>query len=125
MHEMGFRMALELVDTIWSAMHDNELYSPSDLANSLEQPIETVTRVLEFLKKYKFADQVTKREMLFRKVTGTLDPGDALRVLQTLLEDTHASDAGQVASVSKINRHPKLFLDVRLGNRISRPKDAN
>jgi len=122
MHEMGFRMALELVDTIWSAMHDNELYSPSDLANSLEQPIETVARVLEFLKKYKFADQVTRREMLFRKVTGTLDPGDALRVLRTLLEDAHASDAGQVASVSKINRQQKHLLDVRLGTGSVGPK---
>jgi len=122
---MGFRMALDLVDTIWSAMHDNELYSPSDLANSLEQPIETVTRVLEFLKKYKFADQITRREMLFRKTAAPVGPGDALRVLQTLLRDTHVSDAGQVVSVSKINRHPKHFLDVRLGNRIVRSKDAN
>ena len=125
MHAMGFRMAFDVVNLIWSAMHDNELYSPGDLANSLEQPIETVTRVLEFLKKYKFADQVTRREMLFRKTATAVGPSDALRVLQTLLEDTHASDAGQVVSVSKINRHQKHFLDVRLGNRIVRPKDAN
>jgi hypothetical protein len=125
MDAMGFRMAFDLVDLIWSAMRDNELYSPSDLANSLEQPIETVTRVLEFLKKYKFADQVTRREMLFRKTAAAVGPGDALRVLQTLLEDARVSDAGQVVSVSKINRQQKHFLDVRLGNRISRPKDAN
>jgi lipopolysaccharide biosynthesis regulator YciM len=118
-------MALDLVDLIWSAMRDGEFYSPNDLANSLEQPVDSVTRVLEFMKKYKFADQVTRREMLFRKTAATVGPGDALRVLQTLLRDTHASDAGQVVSVSKINRHPKHFLDVRLGNRISRPKDAN
>jgi lipopolysaccharide biosynthesis regulator YciM len=115
-------MVLDVVDTIWSAMHDNELYSPSDLANSLEQPIETVTRVLEFLKKYKFADQITRREMLFRKTAATVGPGDALRVLQTLLEDTHASDAGQVASVSKIKRQPKLLFDVRLGTGSVDPK---
>jgi len=119
------RMVLDVVDTIWSAMHDNELYSPSDLANSLEQPIEMVTRVLEFLKKYKFADQVTRREMLFRKTAAAVGPGDALRVLQTLLEDARVGDAGQVVSVSEINRHPKHLLDVRLGNRIVRSKDAN
>ena len=106
-------MVLDVVDTIWSAMQDNELYSPSDLANSLEQPIETVTRVLEFLKKYKFAEQVTRREMLFRKVAGTPGPGCALRVLQTLLEEAHVRDAGQVASVSRINRHPTHLFDVR------------
>ena len=122
---MGFPMAFDVVDLIWSAMHDNELYSPSDLANSLEQPIETVTRVLEFLDKYKFADQVTRHEMLFRKTAAAFGPGDALRVLQTLLEDARVSNAGQVVSVSRINRHPKHFLDVRLGNRIVRPKDAN
>jgi hypothetical protein len=86
-------MVLDVVDAIWSAMEDDEFYSPSDLANSLEQPIETVTRVLEFLKKYEFADQVTRREMLFRKTSAAVGPGDALRVLQTLLEDTHVSDA--------------------------------
>ena len=118
-------MVLDMVDMVWSAMGDDDFYSPSDLANTLGQPIETVTRVLEFLKKYKFADQITRREMLFRKVTGTLDPGDALRVLQTLLEDAPASDAGQVTSVSKINRQQKHLLDVRLGNRIVRSKDAN
>jgi len=118
-------MVLDVVDTIWSAMQDNELYSPGDLANSLEQPIETVTRVLEFLKKYKFADQVTRREMLFRKTAAAVSPGDALRGLQTLLKDSSVSDAGQVASVSKINGHPKHVLDVRLGNRIIRSKDAN
>jgi len=118
-------MVLDMVDAVWSAMQDNELYSPSDLASILEQPIETVTRVLEFLKKYKFADQITRREMLFRKTAATVGPGDALRVLQTLLGDTHASDAGQVASASKINRQQKHLLDVRLGNRISRPKDSN
>jgi hypothetical protein len=118
-------MVLDMVDAVWSAMEDNEFYSPSDLANILEQPIETVTRVLEFLKRYKFADQITRREMLFRKTAATVGPGDALRVLQTLLGDTHAIDADQVASASKIDRQQKHLLDVRLGNRISRPKDAN
>jgi len=118
-------MVLDMVDMVWSAMGDDDFYSPSDLANTLGQPIETVTRVLEFLKKYKFADQVTRREMLFRKTAAAVGPGDALRVLQTLLEDARVSDAGQVASVSKINRHPKHLLDVRLGNRIIRSKDAN
>jgi len=82
---MGFRMAFDVVDLIWSAMRDGEFYSPNDLANSLEQPVESVTRVLEFLKKYKFAEQITRREMIFRKVGNNPSPSDALRVLQTVL----------------------------------------
>jgi hypothetical protein len=85
MHAVGFSMALDMVDLIWSAMQDGEFYSPNDLANSLEQPVESVTRVLEFLKKYKFTEQVTRREMIFRKVANNPSPGDALRVLQTVL----------------------------------------
>jgi len=85
MHAMGFRMAFDVVDLVWSAMRDGEFYSPNDLANSLEQPVESVTRVLEFLKKYKFAEQVTRREMIFRKVGNNPSPSDALRVLQTVL----------------------------------------
>jgi len=115
-------MVLDIVDAVWSAMQHNELYSPSDLANSLEQPVETVTRVLEFLKKYKFADQITMHEMLFRKTAATVGPGDALRILQTLVEDTRASDAGQLASVSKTSRQPEHLPDVKLGNRMSPPK---
>lgn len=118
-------MVLDLVDTVWSTMEDGEFYSPEDLANSLKQPTETVTRVLEFLKKYKFADQVTRREMIYRKTAATVGPGDTLRVLQTLLGDTNASDAGQAVSVSKINRRPEGVLDVRLGNRIIQSKDSN
>ena len=74
-----------MVDMVWSTMKDDEFYSPHDLANSLEQPVESVARVLEFLKKYKFAEQVTRREMIFRKVANNPSPGDALRVLQTVL----------------------------------------
>jgi hypothetical protein len=85
MHAVGFSMALDMVDLIWSAMQDGEFYSPNDLANSLEQPVESVTRVLEFLKKYKFAEQVTRREMIFRKIANNPSPCDALRVLQTVL----------------------------------------
>ena len=78
-------MTFDIVDTLWLAMKDGEYYSPSDLANSLGQPIEEVTRVLEFLAKYDFAQQVAKSEMLFRKLAGAIRPGDALRVLQTVL----------------------------------------
>lgn len=87
MHAMGFPMALDVVDLVWCAMRDGEFYSPNDLANSLEQPVESVTRVLEFLKKYKFAEQVTRREMIFRRVENNPSPGDALKVLQTVLSE--------------------------------------
>lgn len=116
---------LDMVHAVRPVMEDNELYSPSDLASILEQPIERVTRVLEFLKRYNFADQITRREMLFRKTAATVGLCDALRVLQKSLGDAHAIDAGQVASASKINRQHKHLLDVGLRNRISRPKDPN
>ena len=72
----------------------------SRLRRSLVRDVETVARVLEFLEKYKFAGQITRRGRLFGKTEATVGPGDALRVLQTFLEDTHASYAGQVASAS-------------------------
>ena len=97
-------MAFDMVDMVWSAMENNELYSPNDLANNLGQPVETVTRVLEFLKKYKFAEQITRREMIFRKVASDPRPGDALRVLQTVLGEVRVDDAGRIANVSNTSR---------------------
>jgi len=97
-------MAFDMIDRVWSAMEDDELYSPSDLANNLEQPVEEVTRVLEFLKKYKFAEQVTKREMIFRKLTSGPSPVDALRVLQMLLGDIRVDHRGRIANVSNTSR---------------------
>jgi hypothetical protein len=87
MYVVEFPMALDVVDLVWSAMRDDEFYSPNDLANSLEQPVQSVTRVLEFLKKYKFAEQISRREMIFRKVANSINPGDALRVLQMMIGD--------------------------------------
>jgi hypothetical protein len=78
-------MELDVVDRVWLAMRESEFYSPADLANSLEQPVESVTRVLEFLKKYEFAEQVTNREMIFRKLVSDPSPGDLLDALRTLL----------------------------------------
>ena len=72
---------------VWSAMEFGEFYSPDDLANSLEQPVESVTRVLQFMKKYEFADQISKREMIFRKITKDPSPGELLRALQTALHN--------------------------------------
>jgi hypothetical protein len=98
---MELRMRLDLVDAIWSAMRDGEFYSPNDLANSLEQPVESVTRVLEFLKRYKFAEQVTRREMIFRKVANSLSPGEALRVLRTVLSDVRV-ERTERANISEV-----------------------
>jgi hypothetical protein len=88
-------MALDVVDLIWSSMRNDEFYSPSDLANSLKQPVQSVTRVLEFLNKYKFAEQISRREMIFRKVANSVSPGDALRVLQTMIDDVRVEQTEQ------------------------------
>ena len=98
-------MALDVVDLVWSAMRDDEFYSPNDLANSLEQPVQSVTRVLEFLKKYKFAEQISRREMIFRKVANSLNPGDALRVLQMMIGDLRVERTEQ----ANIPQKPKAL----------------
>jgi hypothetical protein len=103
MYVVEFGMALDVVDLVWSAMREDEFYSPNDLANSLEQPVQSVTRVLEFLKKYKFAEQISRREMIFRKVVNSLNPGDALRVLQIMIGDVRVERTEQ----ANISQKPK------------------
>ncbi len=78
-------MGLDVVDAVWSAMKDAEYYSLNDLANSLEQPVESVTRVLKFLEKYEFAEQITKSEMIFRKLNSELNPAEILGALYSVL----------------------------------------
>ena len=97
-------MTFDMIDTIWSTMHENEFYSPSDLANILGQPSYVVVRVLEFLVKYGFAERLTKRELIFRRLHNKLAPGDALRALRMLLGET--DDAGRIANISEA---PKRF----------------
>jgi len=101
-------LTLDMVDAVWSAMRKDEFYSPRDLANTLGQPTEAVVRVLEFLSRYGFADRVTERELIFRKVVSALSPSDALRTLRTLLADAPV-DADRVTSVSKTPRHFDKF----------------
>jgi len=95
-------LTLDMIDTIWSAMHENEFYSPSDLANVLGQPSYVVVRVLEFLVKYGFAERVTKRELIFRRLENRLAPGDALGALRMLLGE--ADNAGRIANISEAPR---------------------
>ena len=99
-------MTLDMVNTVWSVMHEDELYSPSDLANMLGQPFHAIARVLEFLEKYGFVEQVTKRELIFKRLESEVSPGDTLKVLQTLLADAGARDEGRIANVSEA---PKRF----------------
>jgi hypothetical protein len=103
-------MTLDMIDTIWFAMQGNDFYSPSDLANILGQPSYVVMRVLEFLVKYGFAERLTKRERIFRRLENKLGPGDALKVLRMLLVEAEADDAGRIANVSQA---PKRFRSVQ------------
>ena len=97
-------MTFDLVDTVWSTMRDGELYSLNDLTNTLERSTEAVTRVLEFLTKYGFAERVTSREMIFRKLPNGVSPGDALKVLQTIVEVADVNDAEGIANLPKPSR---------------------
>lgn len=94
-------MTLDMIDTVWCAMREDDFYSPADLANTLERPAEAVAQVLEFLARYGFAHRVTKRELIFTKVVKAPSPSEVLRILGTLLGDASA-ETDPVASVSKI-----------------------
>jgi len=97
-------MNLDLVDTVWSAMMDGELYSLNDLTNTLERSSEGITRVLEFLIKYGFLERITTRELIFRKLPKDVSPGDALRVLQTIVQVADVKDAEGITSLPRTFR---------------------
>jgi hypothetical protein len=78
-------MAFDAVDTVWFAMMEDKFYSPNDLANTLEHPMESVTRVLEFLTRYDLAEQVTKKEMIFRKTTSWPRPSELFWALAAIV----------------------------------------
>jgi hypothetical protein len=97
-----------MIDTVWSVMQEDEFYSPNDLANILRQPPHVVMRVLGFLEKYGFAERLTKRELIFRRLENKLGPRDALKTLRMLLGET--DDAGRIANISEA---PKRFRPVQ------------
>jgi hypothetical protein len=102
-------MTFDVIDAIWSAMHGNEFYSPTDLANILGEPSYIVVRVLDFLAKYGFAERLTKREPIFRRLENQLGPGDALRVLRVLLGEAEADGVGRIANVSEAPERFRSF----------------
>lgn len=69
-------MALDIVDAVWSAMRDDEFYSPDDLANNLKHPVESVTRVLDFLTRYDFTRKVAENEMIYEKTSSWPSPSE-------------------------------------------------
>lgn len=89
----------DLIDLVWSAMRDDEIYTPSDLANRLDRPVYAVVRVLGFLTRFGFAQRVTGHELIFRKVPDAPPPSDALRILTMLLEQASVSDLKSLARV--------------------------
>jgi hypothetical protein len=97
-----------MVDLVWSLMRDGEFYSPADLANTLGQPAETIVRILEFLAKYKFVEQMIKRELIFRKIPTGPRPGEAVKILRMLRASVAFNHARQVANISKTSRRPNL-----------------
>jgi hypothetical protein len=81
---MRFTVILDMINMVWSAMHESEFYSANDLSNVLEQPTEAITRILDFLSKYGFAHRITRRESIYTKIMNSPSPGDALRILRTM-----------------------------------------
>lgn len=89
-------MGSNLVDLVWSCMRDDELYSPEDLANWSLQPIDVISRVLRFLERYGFAEQVVRREPLFRKLADAPNPSGALTILQKMIVGSDLRDVEAV-----------------------------
>jgi hypothetical protein len=102
-------MSLDIIDLVWSLMRDGEFYSPADLANTLGQPTDTIVRILEFLARYKFAERMTKRELIFRKIPTGPSPGEAVKILRMLRANTALNHARQVTNIPKTPRGPTLF----------------
>ena len=102
-------MSLDMIDLVWSLMRDGEFYSPADLANTLGQPTDTIVRILEFLARYKFAERMTKRELIFRKIPNGPSPGEAAKILRMLSANTALNHARQLANIPKTPRGPTLF----------------
>jgi hypothetical protein len=100
-------MTYDLINAVWSAMRVGEYYGPADLANRLGQPAEAVGRVLEFLAKYGFADQLTKHEIIVRKLPNGMRPGDALTVLQKLMQSGQVNDVEKVADPARAPKRLK------------------
>lgn len=101
-------MSLDMVDLVWSQMKTGELYSPDDITNILGQPTDLIVRVLDFLARYKFAEQMSKRELIFRKIPNGPSPGDALKILQMLRSNVALNNAGRVANSSRVPRRLNL-----------------
>jgi predicted transcriptional regulator len=101
-------MSLDMIDLVWSLMRDGEFYSPADLANTLGQPTDTIVRILEFLARYKFAERMTKRELIFRKIPTGPSPNEAVKILRMLRANAALNRARQVANISKTSRRLNL-----------------
>lgn len=74
----------DIVDAVWELLGEGEYYSVHDVASMLNCPTETVTRVLDFLVKFKFARRFGE---LFCKIPGAPSPKEALNVLLTMVEE--------------------------------------
>jgi hypothetical protein len=88
-------MNLDTVDLVWSLMRHGEFYSPADLANTLGQPTDTIARILEFLATYKFAERMTKRELIYRKIPTGPSPSEAVKILRVLRANAALNHARQ------------------------------
>lgn len=85
-------MGDDLIDSVWAAMTDNELYSAEDLANASQQPTGVVSRVLEFLTKYGFTEKLVKHQPLYRKLVDSRDPAESLTYLQRIVSNRDLQD---------------------------------
>jgi hypothetical protein len=68
-------MAFDVPDAVWSAMNQDRLYSPNDLAEKLMHPVKSVARVLEFLERYDLVGR-NDEEMKFSKTADSPSPSE-------------------------------------------------
>lgn len=101
-------MTVEIVDVVWSAMENDEFYTPDDLANILSEPTDRIICILQFLTRYGFTKRLTKHELIYTKVADGPSPTTALKILQALVGNTNEGSVKRTESVASEFRRLKL-----------------
>lgn len=83
------------VDAVWLMMKNAELYSLADLRSVSRQTTDELVPVLEFLTRYGFAERVTRREWLLRRLNVPGAPRGTAAVLQAILASSLSHSAAR------------------------------
>ena len=68
-------------------MGDGEVYAVKDLMSRLGRSESDVCRIVDFLVKYGFPSYVSRREGLFRRVSGVPPPEVTVELLKSIIRE--------------------------------------